>query len=125
MKKKSAAAGNEVDERQAVALHLRIAALMREFKLEPGLLAGSVYSDLHVNDVGLFEALSEPGAWNVRAIATALAVPITTVSSALDRLERRGLIARTRIAADRRIVRIQLTPIGHSLTGPPPKPHIH
>src|SRR5258708_5925865 len=97
MKKRTVSAKDEVDARQAVELHLRIAALMREFKLEPGLLAGSVYSDLHVNDVGLFEALSEPGAWNVRAIATALAVPITTVSSALDRLERRGPIGRPRI----------------------------
>nr|QQZ50734.1 hypothetical protein JKL49_04895 [Phenylobacterium glaciei] len=45
------------DDGQAKALTDAIAALMRQFKLEPGLLAGSAYGDLHANDVGLLSVL--------------------------------------------------------------------
>jgi DNA-binding MarR family transcriptional regulator len=113
-----------IEDRQALALHQVIAALMREFRLEPGLLAGSVYADLHANDIALFEVLSGPGDWNVRSVAQAISVPITTVSSALDRLERKGLITRFRIAEDRRVVRLGLTTQGRDLASSLEKAHI-
>src|SRR5271156_5246256 len=101
-----------VEDRQALTLHECIAVLMRDFRIEPGLLAGSVYADLHANDIGLFEVLATPETWSVRRIAQALSAPISTISSALDRLERQGLVKRGRIAGDRRVVRIELTPRG-------------
>jgi DNA-binding MarR family transcriptional regulator len=104
-----------VDDQQALALHRCISALMRTFRIEPGLLAGSVYANLHANDVGLFELLAAPETWSVRRIAKALAAPISTISSALDRLERQGLVERRRIPEDRRIVRIEFTARGRRL----------
>jgi DNA-binding MarR family transcriptional regulator len=104
-----------VNEPQALALHECISILMRKFRIEPGVLAGSAYADLHANDVGLFEVLALPGAWSVRRIAQTLAAPISTISSALDRLERKGLVERRRIADDRRVVRIELTARGRRL----------
>ena len=101
MKKRIAAKSRAVDDRQALALHECISALMREFRLEPGMLAGSVYQELHANDIGLFEVLAGSDEWNVRRIAEALSAPMSTISSALDRLERQGLVARQRIADDR------------------------
>jgi DNA-binding MarR family transcriptional regulator len=95
-------------DRQAAALADGIGALMRQFKLEPGLLAGSAYADLHVNDVGLLSVLAEPGDWTVRGLAQALAAPDSTVSSALDRLEARDLIVRERHAGDRRVMQVAL-----------------
>jgi DNA-binding MarR family transcriptional regulator len=115
MKKRIAAKSRAVDDRQALALHECISALMREFRLEPGMLAGSVYQELHANDIGLFEVLAGSDEWNVRRIAEALSAPMSTISSALDRLERQGLVARQRIADDRRVVRIELTKEGHEL----------
>jgi DNA-binding MarR family transcriptional regulator len=100
---------------QALALHTAISALMREFRLEPGLLAGSPYTGLHSNDIGLFEVLAGPGQWNVRGIANAIRAPISTVSSALDRLEQSGLVSRTRSASDRRVVCVGLTARGRRL----------
>jgi DNA-binding MarR family transcriptional regulator len=88
---------------------------MREFRLEPGMLAGSAYAELHANDVELFELLAQPNTWSVRAIARALRAPISTISSALDRLERRGLIGRVRMAVDRRMVFVELTSRGKRL----------
>ncbi|HEY6414172.1 MAG TPA: MarR family transcriptional regulator [Edaphobacter sp.] len=116
MKKKTTGSpGGSVVHKQAVVLHECIGSLMREFRLEPGLLAGSPYAELHANDVELFELLTQPEVWNVQAIAKALQAPITTISSALDRLEKRGLIRRVRIAADRRKVSVELTSRGEAL----------
>lgn len=111
---KSATSDLELD-RQAAALAEGIGALMRQFKLEPGLLAGSAYADLHVNDVGLLAVLAEPGDWTVRGLAQALAAPDSTVSSALDRLEARDLIARERHPGDRRVMQVALATEGRVL----------
>jgi DNA-binding MarR family transcriptional regulator len=115
MKRKSSAAAFVEDDDQELKLHRIISALMREFRLEPGLLAGSPYSGLHANDIGLFEVLTEPGSWNVRGIARTVRAPISTVSSALDRLEESGLVKRTRTATDRRMVCVELTSRGKRL----------
>jgi DNA-binding MarR family transcriptional regulator len=115
MKKEPLAPGSVVDDRQALALHECISILMRKFRIEPGLLAGSVYADLHANDLALFEVLAVPEVWSVRRIAQTLAAPISTVSSALDRLERQRLVERRRVPDDRRVVRIELTARGQRL----------
>jgi DNA-binding MarR family transcriptional regulator len=101
-----------VSDRHAVALHEAIDKIMRRFKLEPGMLVGSAYADLHVNDVGLLGVLAEAGDWNVRKITRTLNAPFSTVSSALDRLEKRRLISRRRRPGDRRVVYIELTAAG-------------
>jgi len=98
-----------VNDGQAIALHEAVDKIMRRFKLEPGMLAGSAYADLHVNDVGLLAVLAEPGDWNIRKITQALGAPFSTISSALDRLEARRLVRRRRRPGDRRVVYIELT----------------
>jgi DNA-binding MarR family transcriptional regulator len=105
-----------IDPDQIRALTAAVAALMRQFKLEPGLLAGSAYADLHINDVGLLSILAEAGDWTVRGLAQALSAPDSTVSSALDRLENRGLVERRRRTSDRRVMRVELTSDGRTLT---------
>jgi DNA-binding MarR family transcriptional regulator len=117
MNKKSAARARvrDIETSQALLLHDCISALMRQFRIEPGLLAGSVYANLHANDIGLFEILATEKVWTVRRIAQTLAAPMTTVSSALDRLERQGLVERRRIEQDRRVVRIEFTGRGRHL----------
>jgi DNA-binding MarR family transcriptional regulator len=70
---------------------------------------------LHVNDVGLLSVIAEPGDWNVRRITDALGAPVTTISSALDRLETRKLVGRRRRPGDRRVVFVELTPAGQRL----------
>jgi DNA-binding MarR family transcriptional regulator len=114
--KRTASVGASVEDlAQGLDLHRVISALMREFRLEPGMLAGSPYSGLHANDIGLFEVLTERGPWNVRAIASTVRAPISTVSSALDRLEQSGLVNRSRTSTDRRVVCVELTSRGKRL----------
>ena len=113
--RKSAVVDGKVSDPEAVALDEGIALLLQRFKLEPSIIAGSPYADLHANDVGLLVVLRQPEKWSVRRIAQSLGAPISTISSALDRLESRGLITRGRVAEDRRLVRIELSPAGQRL----------
>ena len=52
-----------------------------------------------------------------RRVAQMLGAPMTTVSSALDRLEQRKLLARRRRPGDRRVVYVELTARGRQLAG--------
>jgi DNA-binding MarR family transcriptional regulator len=92
-----------------------VATLLQRFKLEPSIIAGNPYADLHANDVGLLVVIRQPEKWNVHGIAQSLGAPISTISSALDRLEKRGLVARRRLPGDRRVVHIELKAAGHRL----------
>jgi DNA-binding MarR family transcriptional regulator len=105
----------QVSDREAMALDQAVATLLQRFKLEPSVIAGSPYADLHANDVGLLVMLGLPQEWSVRRIAQSLGAPVTTISSALDRLENRDLVTRGRVAGDRRVVRIELSSVGHRL----------
>jgi DNA-binding MarR family transcriptional regulator len=117
MKRMKAASSRNsaVSDRQAVAFDEAVAAILQRFKLEPSIAAGSPYADLHANDVGLLVALREPERWNVRRIAQLLGAPISTVSSALDRLDGRGLVTRRHAVDDRRVVYVELTAAGQRL----------
>lgn len=106
---------NPVDDGQAHTLAALLGVLMRRFKLEPGLLASSVYADLHANDAGLLSVLTEADDWTVRTVAQALGAADSTVSSALDRLESRGLVVRARLERDRRVMGVRLTEAGLTL----------
>ena len=103
---------NPVDDGQAHALAALLSLLMRRFKLEPGLLASSAYADLHANDAGLLNVLTEADDWTVRTVAQTLGAADSTISSALDRLEGRGLVARTRLERDKRVMGVRLTDEG-------------
>src|SRR5260370_34634754 len=106
---------NSGSDRQALALDEGVAAVLQLYKLEPSIIAGSPYADLHANDVGLLVVIRGPEKWNVRGIAQSLGAPISTISSALDRLEKRGLVVRQLRARDRRVLHIESTSAGQQL----------
>ena len=64
---------------------------------------------------GLLVMICGAETWSVRKIAQSLGAPISTISSALDRLEQRGLISRHRLTGDRRLVHVGLTVPGERL----------
>jgi len=101
-------------DNQALALFDAFATLMRHFKMVP---ASGAFADMHVNDVSLLCMLAGPGEWTVRGLAQRLSAPDSTVSSALDRLEKRSLVTRQRRTSDRRVMRVELTKQGLALAG--------
>lgn len=70
-------------------------------------------SGLNAEDFALYSALARPGGATPTELATMMALPPTTISSIVRRLERRGHICRTPNPADARSYRIELTTSGH------------
>jgi len=70
--------------------------------------------DLAPPDINLLANLADGGRRTVGALATATATKPTTLTSALDRLARRGYLVRDVDPADRRSFLISLTPNGEA-----------
>jgi DNA-binding MarR family transcriptional regulator len=70
--------------------------------------------DLAPPDINLLANLADGGQRTVGALAAATATKPTTLTSALDRLARRGLLVRDVDPADRRSFLISLTPSGQA-----------
>lgn len=109
------ASQSDVEDAQVDALLKGVVGLLRRFKLEPGLLADSIYADLHHNDIGLLTNLKIDEGQSVRLLAAQFGAPDSTISSALDRLAKRGLIERRPSVTDRRSVLVLLSDEGKIL----------
>ena len=67
-------------------------------------------------------ALLDNGAMSPSQIAKKIMVESSTVTGVIDRLEQKGLVVRTRISPDRRVITVELTEAGRRLAenAPPP-----
>ena len=67
-------------------------------------------------------ALLDNGAMSPSQLAKKIMVESSTVTGVIDRLEQKGLVARTRISRDRRVITVELTEAGRRLAenAPPP-----
>ena len=70
-------------------------------------------------------ALYEKGPMPISRIAEVILVNASTVTGIIDRLEGKGVVKRSRISEDRRIIMIELTEKGRTLAedAPPPIQH--
>lgn len=75
----------------------------------------SVGIDVQIYDVLLHTNEAGPEGIRMRDLAESVLLSKSGLTSLVDRLEHRGLIARTPDPADRRVTRIQLTPDGADL----------
>lgn len=76
------------------------------------LQADLVDLDLGPSEINALANLSDGVGRTVSQLGTAVGARPTTLTSVLDRLERRGLVTRTNRADDRRSVLVELTPGG-------------
>jgi DNA-binding MarR family transcriptional regulator len=70
---------------------------------------------LAVPEWRVLAALLDLGASTINRLADVTVVDRTTLSRVLDRMERRGLVARARLAADKRSYEIRLAPAGRAM----------
>lgn len=69
------------------------------------------------SEINALANLSDGGGRTVSALAAAAGVRATTMTSALDRLEERGLVRRGAVPGDRRAVLVELTGSGTLAAG--------
>jgi len=75
--------------------------------------------------VACLMALLDNGPISPSQIAKKIMVESSTVTGIIDRLEQKGLAARTRVSQDRRVITVELTEAGRRLAenAPPPIQH--
>ena len=74
-------------------------------------------SGLSAEDFALYSAIRRDGGVTPTELSSLMALPPTTVSSMIARLERRGHVRRARNPADARSYRIELSPSGQAAHG--------
>ena len=80
-------------------------------RLEPRLTAHG----LTVTQLGVLEAILHKGPLTQRELGRKVLTSAGNMTDVIDKLERRHLVCRSRVAGDRRSVRVALTPAGRSL----------
>jgi len=71
--------------------------------------------DIGLSDFGILEALLHKGPMLVNEIGRRIQLTSGSITTAVDRLEARGLIERSADAGDRRAKKVSLTRSGHAL----------
>lgn len=73
------------------------------------------HSELTGPQLSIMHRLQETGPCRIRQLAEAEGVQMPTASNSVNLLERRGLVQRSRVAADRRGVTVELTDLGRQV----------
>lgn len=73
--------------------------------------------DLSASEINALANLAERDGLPVSRLGAVAGVRPTTLTSVLDRLERRGMLTRAADAGDRRSVLVRLTPAGRTVAG--------
>jgi MarR family 2-MHQ and catechol resistance regulon transcriptional repressor len=69
-------------------------------------------ADLSIQELRVIERLGDAGPTMMRELAEYMLLAVNSVTSLVDKLEQLGLVSRQRSKEDRRVVRVELTPIG-------------
>jgi DNA-binding MarR family transcriptional regulator len=96
-------------------LHHMLVELGRRRSLRDPISATCARLDLSAPQIHLLLSLGHDGALPMGDLARRVAVTEKTITGLVDRLERDGLVERARTSADRRVVRVKLTPRGSRL----------
>jgi MarR family 2-MHQ and catechol resistance regulon transcriptional repressor len=97
---------------ETLALRTFVKLLRAAGAIEARLAPGIAAAGLTATQLGVLEALLHKGPLNQRALGRKLLSSPGNMTDVIDKLERRGLVLRTRKPGDRRAVRVELTAEG-------------
>lgn len=96
--------------------HLLVETFNEILKVEEQSLKLAAGSEVTVNEVHTLDAIGKDEPRTVSELASAMMVTVSTMTIAINRLEKKGLVKRERSGDDRRVVRVHLTDRGRSLS---------
>ncbi|MFO0921031.1 MAG: MarR family transcriptional regulator [Pirellulales bacterium] len=99
-------------ENQAADLGAVIREILKQFQSIHAMAAEGPHAHLTHHELFLMEHLGEEGPQKMRSLAEYLGVAVNTMTTIIDGLENKGLVLRSRSQEDRRVIHIELTPIG-------------
>ena len=99
-----------VHEQRVQELAQFIEALTERFKADESLFADRL--EVSERELALLRALVRDGPMITRALGGRFAVPVSTMTGLVDRMEKKGLVRRVRDRRDRRAIELEATPAG-------------
>ncbi|AGY57375.1 MarR family transcriptional regulator [Gloeobacter kilaueensis JS1] len=113
-----------ITEEQLVLLYQSVQQLIRSLKVaQPQGRGGG--EGLNPTDQQALTLIGESGPCTLGEVAESLGVPLSTASSAVERLVQKGLVERSRVASNRRIVRLALTAAGKAMFAEVAREQLH
>src|SRR5262249_10479196 len=98
-------------DRNATDLRALVEQILFQFrKLDTA--ANGPHAALSCQELRLDEHLGDSGPRRMKELAEFLLLAVTSVTTIVDNLEKRGIVRRQRSEEDRRIVRVELTEVG-------------
>ena len=104
-----------IADRRTDGILADVRATMTELKCvgsERMLRQGISMTQLHI-----LHMLDRHGEMGMSRLAEVLDVSVSNATGLVDRMEERGLVARTRVPEDRRVVLVHVSPAGHAMLG--------
>ncbi|MDD3833381.1 MAG: MarR family transcriptional regulator [Oscillospiraceae bacterium] len=105
-----------MDKNLEVLNHLLVDTFNEILKVEEQSLKLVSGNTATVNEMHTLDAIGEGEPRTVSELAAAMMVTASTMTIAINRLEKKGLVIRERAGQDRRVVRVRLTDYGRSLS---------
>jgi DNA-binding MarR family transcriptional regulator len=99
-------------DRRVADLRREVDDIVHQFQALDQRTAHEPPADLTCSELRLVEYLGDQGPRMMRDIAEYVGLAVNTLTSTVDRLERRDLVRRERCEEDRRVVRVALTASG-------------
>lgn len=81
-------------------------------KIEERALATGLEADISITEIHIIEKIGDHPCRRMSDVARAIGITLATLTVACDKLENKGLIARSRDLKDKRVVNVSLTPRG-------------
>ena len=106
---------SEIDQVDAERHTIMMGRLVRAFKVAGRIEAESPYATLNLSDQTALARIGTPPGAIMRDVAQELDSALSTATTVVDRLVKRGLVRRERDEANRRVVRLGLTDEGRRL----------
>ena len=110
-----ASEAHEIDLADAERHTVLMGRLVRTFKVAGRIEAESPYATLNLSDQTALARIGTPPAPIMRDVARELDSALSTATTVVDRLVKRGLVQRDRDESNRRVVRLSVTQEGRRL----------
>lgn len=101
-----------MDDSKAIINKLLVQLFNDILQIEETSLKNGVTSDLSITEIHTIEAIGMYGEKNMSEVAQSLKITVGTLTTAINKLIKKGYVERKRIEEDRRVVLIKLTKKG-------------
>jgi len=102
-------------DQKAANLQSLVQIILQQFQSVHAAAANGPHVELNMHELRTVEFLGHEGPRMMRELADNLAVAVNSMTTIVDHLETKSLVRRQRSDADRRVVRVELTPAGRDV----------